>query len=465
MVSIDDNEYIHLREVMDSIFGEENFAGTMIWQGGRKNDSKRLSVVHDYVVVYVKNESLLQEMDLRWREKKNGLDEVYAKAAELRELHSEDFEAGSKELREWFKGLPDGSPAKEHSHYKFLDGEGVYYGDNISSPNYRENLIFEWKGYAPPKNGWRYNREAMSRLHDQGLLIYPEDKSKRIQYKRYLHHTEDWAPSTHFYKDRRAASKSLTQLMNGNVFDFPKDTDVIARFITTFTSDSDIVLDFFAGSGSTGEALLKANSKEMSSRKFILVQLPEKLDATVKKQEEAFKLCTEIGVPANIAELSKERLRRAILQFKEKPECPSDLGFRVFKLCESNFKQWSVSSELNIDNLQQQLDIHVDNVLSDDFESVLYELLLKSGFELVEDVERIQLPGGHVYSIASEALIICLEESICSELIDAVIEKEPTQFICLDKGFQGNDQLKANTAQAFKARSQDSEAEMVFKVV
>ncbi|GHZ89283.1 type III restriction endonuclease subunit M [Vibrio cholerae] len=389
MVSIDDNEYIHLREVMDSIFGEENFAGTMIWQGGRKNDSKRLSVVHDYVVVYVKNESLLQEMDLRWREKKNGLDEVYAKAAELRELHSEDFEAGSKELREWFKGLPDGSPAKEHSHYKFLDGEGVYYGDNISSPNYRENLIFEWKGYAPPKNGWRYNREAMSRLHDQGLLIYPEDKSKRIQYKRYLHHTEDWAPSTHFYKDRRAASKSLTQLMNGNVFDFPKDTDVIARFITTFTSDSDIVLDFFAGSGSTGEALLKANSKEMSSRKFILVQLPEKLDATVKKQEEAFKLCTEIGVPANIAELSKERLRRAILQFKEKPECPSDLGFRVFKLCESNFKQWSVSSELNIDNLQQQLDIHVDNVLSDDFESVLYELLLKSGFELVEDVERI----------------------------------------------------------------------------
>ncbi|GHZ89279.1 hypothetical protein VCSRO128_2301 [Vibrio cholerae] len=70
-----------------------------------------------------------------------------------------------------------------------------------------------------------------------------------------------------------------------------------------------------------------------------------------------------------------------------------------------------------------------------------------------------------MYSIASEALIICLEESICSELIDAVIEKEPTQFICLDKGFQGNDQLKANTAQAFKARSQDSEAEMVFKVV
>jgi len=274
-VSIDDREVANLRCVLDEVFGPENFIGTFVWEGGRKNDAKRISVGHDYIIVYARNAALLQENDVRWRERKTGLDDVYAKASELRAKHENNFAAASKELQAWYEDLPEGSLAKEHSHYKMIDERGVWYGDNISSPNYRANLIFEWKGYQPPKNGWRYNRDAMQKLDEEGLLIYPASKEHRIQYKRYLHLTEDWAPTSVFYKDRRASSKALIALMGAEVFDFPKDTEVIARLIKTTTGPGDIVLDCFAGSGATGHAVMLQNSLDGGNRRYLLIQLPE----------------------------------------------------------------------------------------------------------------------------------------------------------------------------------------------
>ena len=247
-ISIDDNEFANIRKIADEIFGEENFIASIVWQGGRKNDSRRFSVVHDYILVYVKNENYLSAREVKWRERKEGLDQVYEKHKALLKKHGSNYDEASKELKEWFNDLGENDPSKEHSHYSKMDEGGVYYGDNISSPNYRENLIFEYKGYKPPKNGWRYNQEAMARLDREGLLIFPSSKESRIQYKRYLHHTETWAPSTFLYKDRRAASKSLSALMGGEFFDFPKDISVLARLIDTFTGESDLVLDFFAGS-------------------------------------------------------------------------------------------------------------------------------------------------------------------------------------------------------------------------
>ena len=255
-ISIDDNEFANIRKIADEIFGEENFIASIVWQGGRKNDSRRFSVVHDYILVYVKNENYLSAREVKWRERKEGLDQVYEKHKALLKKHGSNYDEASKELKEWFNDLGENDPSKEHSHYSKMDEGGVYYGDNISSPNYRENLIFEYKGYKPPKNGWRYNQEAMARLDREGLLIFPSSKESRIQYKRYLHHTETWAPSTFLYKDRRAASKSLSALMGGEFFDFPKDISVLARLIDTFTGESDLVLDFFAGSSAFAHACM-----------------------------------------------------------------------------------------------------------------------------------------------------------------------------------------------------------------
>ena len=126
----------------------------------------------------------------------------------------------------------------------------------------------------------------------------------------------------------------------------------------------------------------------------------------------------------------------------------------------------SIGGDANINQVVEQLDLHVAHLGSGlDQSDLLYELLLKAGFELSVSVESLELANKTVFSVADGALLICLEDQLTSELIDAVADLEPMQFICLDKGFKGNDQLKANAVQTFKSRSQGAETEMVFKVV
>ncbi len=418
LISIDDIEVHHLRMILDTILGPENFEATIIWEGGRKNDARRVSAGHDYVLVYARNSSVLQELDVRWRERKAGLEDVYKKADELRKQYGLDYEAASKALQAWYKNLPEGSAAKEHTHYKMIDSDGVWYGDNISSPNPRANLTFDWKGYAPPANGWRYNREAMERLDREGLLIYPVSKSQRIQYKRYLHHTETWAPASVFYKDRRAASKSLTSLMNEEVFDFPKDVDVIARLINTMASPNDLVLDFFAGSGTTGHAVMTQNAKDGGNRRFIIVQLPEPLDPANKDQKVAAEYCDKLCKSRTIAELTKERLRRASMKIKDgNPLFAGDLGFRVFKLDSSNIRTWDPDR----DNLEQTLLDNLEHIKPGRNESdILYELLLKLGLDLCVPIETSSIAGKSVQAIGSGVLLTCLAESITREEVESL---------------------------------------------
>jgi adenine-specific DNA-methyltransferase len=419
LVSIDDTEMANLRTVLDSIFGEENFEAALIWEGGRKNDSRRVSVGHDYMLVYARDSSVLQSQDVKWRERKTGLEQIYGKADELRTLHKGDFAAASTALQAWFKGLPDGSPSKEHSHYKMVDARGVWYGDNMSSPNPRPNLTFEWNGYAPPTNGWRYDRAAMSRLDTEGLLIYPESKEQRIQYRRYLHQTETWSPSSVFYKDRRAASKSLATLMGEDVFDFPKDVDVLARMIGTMAGKDALVLDFFAGSGTTAQAVWQQNANDGGHRRFILVQLPEPLDPDVKEQASAAAYCRRLNKPLNLSELTKERLRRASSQVQPHANSKNDLGFRVFRLATSNIRAWNPDSA----NLEQSLFAHQDHLLEGRSESdVLYELLLKLGIDLCVGIEQRNVLGKDVYALGGGVLMACLATAIAATEVEAVAQ-------------------------------------------
>lgn len=448
LISIDDNELSSLKIVCDEIFGEDNFTGVFIWQGGRKNDARRLSVVHDYILVYVKNDQYLKDCGVKWKDKKEGLDEVYKKIEELRKKHKNDYTLATKELNEWFKELPSGNPAKEHSHYKCMDEHGVYYGDNISSPNYRENLIFDWKGYKSPKNGWRYNRAAMERLDQEGLLIYPESYENRIQYKRYLHHTELWTPSTLFYKDRRAASKSLSNLMGGDVFDFPKDVDVLNRLIRIFTSDDDVVLDFFAGSGSTAHAVIQNNYNNDGHLKYIVVQIPQEIVASEKQNEDAIALCNNLGTKAVISELTKERLRRCEKVFSDKPK----FGFKVLKLNKTNICSW----DAGIHNLEQSLLNSTESIKSDrNSEDVLYEVLLKYGIELTAPVEQRIVYGKQVYIVGAGALIVCLDDNITAEVVEGIavlkqeLDPETTQVVFKDAGF-ADSLVKTNAIQILK---------------
>jgi len=331
LISIDNNEVHHLRLLLDAVFGAANFVDMMTWRGARKGDGKLTAGGQDYIIVYARDLAHLKANDTRWRERKPGLEKIYAKVTELRAEFGTNYEEATKALREWFKSLSDEDPSKSHDYYRNMDDKGIWFSDNISSPNYRENLIYQWKGYDPPENGWRYEPATMERLDAEGRLIYPTDMSKRVQIKSYLHDHEEWAPASVFYRDRRAASKSLDELMGNRVFDNPKSTDVLARLFGAMTDDGDLIVDFFGGSGSTGQAVWEQNRMDNKQRHWVVVQAPEPPDTSEQAGENA----VEAGY-STIFEIAAERLRRAASAIQQSDPLAAELGFRLFRTRPTN---------------------------------------------------------------------------------------------------------------------------------
>lgn len=216
----------------------------------------------------------------------------------------------------------------------------------------------------------------------------------------------------------------------------------------------DIILDFFAGSATTAHAILDLNRADGGRRRFVCVQIPE----PTNEVSEAYK----VGYK-NIADISKERIRRVIAKIKKEQKEnktlfsegnePQDLGFKVFKLQKSNFNIWDAGVEKTPEAIQQQLFSHVDHISPEaEQEAILYELLLKSGFEVTTAIEQLSIEGKKVFSIADGELLICLEKQLTHEAIKAIAERKPARVICLDEGFQDNDQLKTNAVQMMKSK-------------
>ena len=209
---------------------------------------------------------------------------------------------------------------------------------------------------------------------------------------------------------------------------------------------------------------MQLNKGTSQNIKYILVQLPEPTEEKSNPYNSGYK---------NIADLSKERIRRAAKKIEKEQNGQLDLngngnidlGFKVFKLFRSNFNVWEGDTE-KIKNLEEQLSLHVDHLSAASTpEDILYELLLKAGFPLTTSVQKTQIAGKDVFSIEEGAMLICLDKDLTAEVIDAMADADPLQVICLDEGFKGNDQLKTNAVQTFKARAASCETEIVFRTV
>lgn len=408
LASIDNNEVHHLRLLLDAVFGAENFVDMMTWRGARKGDAKLTGGGQDYILVYARNKSYLAENDIRWRERKEGLEPIYAKVGELLEKHGENYEAATVEIKGWYKSLSVENPSKSHAHYCVIDKRGAFFPGDISSPNPRPNLTFDWKGYSVPKNGWRYERAKMKRLDDDDRLLYPDSKDKRIQVKRYLKEHEEWAPASVFYRDRRAASGLLNKLMDAKVFDDPKSTDVLARLIHAITGDGDLVLDFFAGSGSTGQAVWEQNPRDGKKRHWVLVQRPEVPDETTETGRNA----VAAGY-STIFEITAERLRRAAAA------SGSELGFRVFRARETGLSVDApiIAQAGQGEGAQYNLMLAragqppVKDGANPD--ALAWEVALKaSATRLDQEFELVQVEGEtvHIFRNATgERLLVCLD--------------------------------------------------------
>lgn len=283
LVSIDDNEYANLKLLFDEVFGQNNFIASFTWEGAIKNDSKFVSVSHDYILCYAKSKSLLKANKTIWRTRKEGIDEIYKKVDELKKLYGNDYNTISQKLQEWFKSLSKNDAAWLHRHYDEVDEKGVYFPGDISwpggnGPSYNILHPITGKEVRKPKGGWRYaKKETMLQAIKDNKVKFGLDESKVPTLKRYLHETEGQVLPSVIYKDRRAALQRLRLVMGQDVFENPKDEDVLLKIFEAMTVNNDIILDSFSGSGTTGHATLKLNKLDGGTRRFILVELEEKI--------------------------------------------------------------------------------------------------------------------------------------------------------------------------------------------
>ena len=275
-ISIDDNEQSPLKVLCDEIFGAENFVTCLVWAAGRKNDSKYISVSHEYMLCYVKSMEYLKTNKIVWKQRKQGIDDIYKEYEQLKKKYGSDYREMSSALKQWYKNLPENHPARNHSHYNFIDETGIYFPSDISwpgggGPKYEVLHPITHKPVRVPNRGWVYpTKERMQEIISQKLVHFGDDETSVPCKKTYLKDNEMSTPYSVFYKDGRAATKRLRTIMGENVFQNPKDEEILESIIEFAALYNSTILDFFAGSGTTGHAVMKLNAEDGGNRKFIL---------------------------------------------------------------------------------------------------------------------------------------------------------------------------------------------------
>lgn len=428
LVSIDDSEVQNVRAILDEIFGEENFVAQIVWQRSKKGDAKLVAITHEYILCYVRDKAATIEAGI-WRRKKEGAEEVLEQYGTFRSAYPDDHDKIREAMQEWYRSLKENDPRKNHKHYNWSDDRGLYFAADFAGPDDgrasrpRHDILHPVTGMPckKPSTGWRWDEEKTKWALEQDppRIHFGPDETTIPNRKSYLEEISSEPYLSVFYRDGRSATLEVEGLVGKGCFPFPKNTEVLAELIELVTGADDLILDYFAGSASTGHAVYNLNSLHGTNRKFILVQLPEptrKQNADDKWEETA---AWKAGYPT-IADLSKERLRRAAKKIKsENPLFAGDLGFRVFKLDSSNIRAW----QPNRDDLEKTLLDHAEHIVAGRSEQdILYELLLKLGLDLTVPIEQKVIAGKTVHSIGAGALLVCLSETINRDTIEPLAQ-------------------------------------------
>lgn len=379
-VSIGDHEVHHLRKIMDELFGEENFVATVIWEkaDSPRNTARQFSVDHDFILVYSTRPEWAPSKLPRTEE----ADSIYSNP-------------DSDPMGDWIPGDPYANKPYSLGRY------------TITGPTGRQ---FE----PPPGRYWRVSEETFRELDAAGRIWWGPSKSARPSIKRYLSEVADLTPRTLWRKEQvgsnRTSKNEIRSLFPGTEsFDTPKPLGLVARMLqlATSPSDADIAMDFFAGSGTTGHAVMDANLQDGGNRRFILVQLPEPLESP-----------SSLG--SSISDLTAERLRRAAAKIAtDNPLFSGDLGFRLFRLDSSNIRAW----DPNPDNLDQTILDYTEHIKEDRTEQdILFEFLLKLGIDLCVAIEQKEIAGKAVHSIGSGVLMACLAPQITRDEVEPLAQ-------------------------------------------
>lgn len=426
-ISIDDNEVTNLRRLCDEVFGEENFvAQFIVASNSTKNNSKYVSVSHEYILCYCKN---IYSLGDEWKVKKNNVDEYYNRAMQLvkRNLSEDEIHNELLELVKYPRFY-------DLDHYTYADKKGIYQTDNpggVTNGNMLTEVIHPVTGKvcAKPIGGWRYKDEEVKRLEKEGLLAFGKDETIVPRPKRYLGDYIYQVPKSTLFFDSQSSTKWLKA--NNLPFDFAKAVDFIKYILSTSSKEDDIILDFFSGSATTAHAVMQLNAEDGGKRQFIMVQLPEVTD----EKSEAFKAGYK-----NICEIGKERIRRAGSKIKEQ-NADVDVGFKVLKLDTSNLVKWDDTPVSETEVLRERFDSVVKTLKFDRSElDVVYEVMLKLGIPVTYKVNLTDINGRKVYSIGEDGLIlVCLDGSnggITPEDISAMCDLTPAKIVAAEEAFK-----------------------------
>ena len=499
MISIDDAEQASLRRLCDQVFGEQNFVAQLVWEKGRKNDAKFFSVGHEYLLVYARELATLRSRSEIWREAKPGAKEIWIEFLRLNEMHGDNYAGIEKDLSDWYSGLPKSHPSKKWARYKRVDKHGPWRDRDISwpggdGPRYDVLHPKTKKPCAVPERGWIYSSpEEMQRQIKMGLVEFRADHTEPPFRKAHIRPVaeelvddvddsedggDDQADEVElatqvrgscFYKQSQVAVKYLRNLMGAKVFSNPKDHDELTKLIEYMTPGerSAIIVDFFAGSGTTGDAVLRANATYGTNHRYILVQLPEDLlealasttGAAKKTVQAAIDLMKKVGRPLVLSEVTKERLRRAgKLASAESAQTNwrRDVGFRVLKIDSSNMADVHYSPD-GLD--KANIEMFVENIKPDrTAEDVLFQVMLDWGVDLALPIGKKTIQGSDVYFVDGNALAACFDTAggITDDFAKELATHKPLRAVFRDAGFKDS-AVKINIEQIFKLLSPATE--------
>lgn len=423
-ISLDDNEISNLRKMCDEVFGEKNFVSILptVMNMKGNNDQFGFSGTHEYTLVYMKNKNVVEDLngiDLTEEDKKD-----YTLSDE-RGLYKQ----GATLMR---TGEAGGRDKRPKGYYP------IYVSKDLKMMSVNKMNADDYEVYPKTKDGkemsWRRSKENLSNTVSEFII---KENNGNISFYKKQRLEEDMArgkkAKTLFYKPEYSSGNGtsiIKDLLNGRLFDNPKPLALVKDFLRIGLNKDDIVLDFFSGSATTSHAVMQLNAEDGGNRKFIMVQLPEETDEKSEAYKNGYK---------NICEIGKERIRRAgkkILEENKDKEGIEDLdiGFKVFKLDTTNIKEWddTVQGTEEI----KQMALTLDNPIKDgrSQEDVIYEILLKYGVDLTMPIEEIEIMGSKVYSVGVGYLMICLEEDINLDLIEAIGEQKPNRVVLYDNG-------------------------------
>ena len=403
-VSVDDTEVANMRKVLDEVFGEDQFQAQIIIQSNKRGQTyKQIAKTHEFLIIYSKYENV-ELNELEKRDSSLPFSDSLG-PFDLWELRNRNPKFGRHNRPNLFFPI--------YVHENSLDECGY---SKVSLTDDGEDSISVYPINSKGEDGcWRWGKDKISKIDlssDSPVLV--ARKRRDGEWNVYQKSRKNTTKPKSIWLDTQFINEQgtieLGRLGMGDVFDHPKPVSLLQRCIFIATKLDDIVLDFFAGSGTTAHAVMEQNLADGGKRAYMLVQLPQTLDPQQQGQRVAAGFCDKIGKPRTLAELTKERLRRAARKCKdEKPSHTGDLGFRIFKLDSSNIRAWNPTPDDLEGALLADLD-HIEPGRTE--EDILYELLLKLGLDLCVPIEARTIADKSVQSVGAGTLMVCLDGAI-----------------------------------------------------